>query len=274
MKTALFWWADNAGAVWVITLALVPLALGLGYPSLAWAIGLVSLLSLMQGLNNLFRRAPTLGMLVGFGIPALATGLALAQGRFDWSLLTFWIPGFVGLILEPLAHRQAAAQGILLPGMARAKAAPPVPMGTPMSGFARGCLWLIGLGTVAFVAFVVALNAPVRHANAFKAALRPGMSPGAVAAEATRHGRHLVFVRIEPAEPSVAIGSASARVGSERAEGPDAMRTLLDRHAGRFANGSASFMFLTVIPVRSSIVVNFGPDGRVSRVDGPYNRAD
>ena len=52
------------------------------------------------------------------------------------------------------------------------------------------------------------------------------------------------------------------------------MRALLDKHAAELRVESLSVMFLAAIPVRSSIVVKFSPDGKATAIEGPYNRAD
>ena len=137
----------------------------------------------------------------------------------------------------------------------------------------RGCLVTVALVAMAGGCFVYVFNAPVRHAQAFKARVRPGMTLGEVFVAADT-GRHLVFVRAGKDAPEIYIGGSSARVGAEHADTLEAARALLDRRTAELRIESLSFMYLASIPVRSSIVVKFSPDGRVTTVEGPYNRAD
>ncbi len=87
-------------------------------------------------------------------------------------------------------------------------------------------------------------------------------------------GRHLVFVRAAQGAPELYVYGSFVRTAGEAAEGETAVRALLQRRAAELSVNSLSFMFLTSIPVTSSILVRFGPDGRAVAVEGPFDHAD
>ncbi|MCM2256454.1 MAG: hypothetical protein NDJ94_12375 [Vicinamibacteria bacterium] len=120
-----------------------------------------------------------------------------------------------------------------------------------------------------------ALGEPGRNARAFHTGVRPGMSLGEVVAAAAPRGRWYVSVHAAADASPVSIqGTTSATVGTERAQGEAEVRALLDRHAPALGLQSASFMFRGMAPNRSIVIVRFGADARVERIDAPAHSAD
>lgn len=138
----------------------------------------------------------------------------------------------------------------------------------------RGCVvGLVLLGLVV-VYFVMTLQAPRAAATAFKQRLRVGMTVSDVMVESLGTPRHLTFMRSAEGAPEWTAYGSTVTVGGERAEGAAAVRSLLERRAAELKVESLSFMFLTSVPVHSSILVRFGSDGRVVKIDGPFDRAE
>ena len=52
-----------------------------------------------------------------------------------------------------------------------------------------------------------------------------------------------------------------------------AAEDLFDHRGPELRLKAMSFMFLSTVPVRSSILVRFGPDGTVTAIEGPFNWA-
>lgn len=138
----------------------------------------------------------------------------------------------------------------------------------------RGCLAGLVLLALFAVYFVMVLQAPRAAATAFKQRLRVGMTVSEVMVESLGTPRHLTFMRSAAEAPEWTAYGSTVTVGGERAEGAAAVRSLLERRAAELKVESLSFMFLTSVPVRSSIVVHFGSDGRVVKIDGPFDWAD
>ena len=138
----------------------------------------------------------------------------------------------------------------------------------------RGCLVGVVLLALFGAYFVMTFRAPRSAASAFKQRLRVGMTLSDVVVASFDTGRHLVFVRAADGAPELNVYESTVRAGAEKAEGETAVRAVLERKAAELHVSSLSVMFLTSIPVRSSIVVRFGEDGRVTAVEGPYDRAD
>ena len=123
------------------------------------------------------------------------------------------------------------------------------------------------------VYFVWSLNAPAMAANSFKEGVRPGMTLTDVVLASFAAPRHMVMVESEEGSPQVGIGSYSVNIAGETAETPEKVRALLERRAPELKVKSIRVMFLSAVPVRSTILVRFGEDGKVSAVEGPFNRA-
>lgn len=140
---------------------------------------------------------------------------------------------------------------------------------------ATGCL-IGGLALVALSGscFFWTLLQPRRSANALKELLHPGMSLSEVVLATFDTPSHLVFVKAEKGAPELHVVGSVVTLEGERAVGAEAARNLLERQARALRVSSLNVMFLASVPVTSSIVVRFGPDGRVTTVEGPYDRAD
>ncbi len=138
----------------------------------------------------------------------------------------------------------------------------------------RGCLVGVVLLALFGAYFVMTFRAPRSAANAFKQRLRVGMTLSDVVVASFDTGPHVVFVQAADGAPALNVYESTVRAGAEKAEGETAVRAVLERTASALQVSSLSFMFLTSIPVHSSIVVRFGEDGRVAAVEGPYDRAD
>lgn len=122
--------------------------------------------------------------------------------------------------------------------------------------------------------FVITLQTPRVASSAFKQRLRVGMTLGDVVVASFDAGPHLVFVRAVDGAPELLVYGSTVRAGSERAEGATAVRELLERKAAELRVNSLRVMFRFSLPVYSSIVVRFGPDGRVAAIEGPFSRGD
>lgn len=269
------WWLANAGTVFA--LAVVPAAIAatsagneksLSAVLVAVLVNLLLAASAVQGLRNLWRRSPVPAALLGLVVPLFLVLVVLfnADAKADPTALVLFVPALLALATEVSVRRF----GWALPEVS-AVTEPPPPR-KPRQSLLRGCLWMIVLGVLGIGGGFWSIGVPVRNATAFHAGLRPGMSLGEVVAAATRHGRYMVNVRQAEGSPAVVISSSSASVGQERAEGADAMRALLERRAGPLRVDSVSFTFLGSAPARSTVVVKFGPDGRVESIEGPHTR--
>jgi hypothetical protein len=154
-------------------------------------------------------------------------------------------------------------------------APPPSPRRSLAVRVARGCLVLALLAGSCVGAAVWQFRSPARHAEALKTRLHPGMTLAEVAGEVVGSGRFLTWVTVLPDTPAVWLNEDSAGVGDEpRVMGRSAAVELFRRRSGDLRVQRLRVMYLTSVPIRSSIVVEFGPDGRVTSVAGPYNRAD
>jgi hypothetical protein len=262
------WWLDNPGAAFLIGLGVVFTAMVTHQMLFAWVGGGFVLASLVQGLRVLWNTARVKAVLLGVGLPALLSILSLSSHQGEWGLLVFWAPAAAAAVVEALVR-----------GLRRRRGLPEVelsPPPTPEAGRAslmRSLLTGVILAALCGGHFFYVLNEPVWHAQAFKERVLPGMTVGEVFSAADT-GRRLVFVHATKGAPKTDIGPESASVGTEYADSAATARALLDRRAADLKIESLSFMYLTAIPVRSSIVVRFSPEGRVTSVEGPYNRAD
>lgn len=242
---------------------------------LALAFVGLSFASAVQGLRVLWRRSRVLAILVGLGIPSIPLfGLWMSVGDgFDpWQLL-LWLPAGLALAVELRVRAVRRSQG--LPEVEPVEAPgrrPPDAARTPSR--ASGCL--VGLGLLALFAgyFAITLQAPRAAAAAFKERLHVGMTLSDVMVESLGTPRHLVFVRSAAGAPEWTAFGSTVRMGRDIAEGAAAVRALLERRAAELRVKSITFMFLASIPVHSSIVVRFGPDGRVEGIEGPFDRAE
>lgn len=258
--------AQNPGPI------LLGLAILAGFTStvsepLAWIPAAAAFVMLLQMLRVLWRRSRVLTFTLAVGLPALVIFMTPGY-RVDASLFLMFVPAILATVLEVMSRR---AGGFL-------KAVPvPEKKSEEPGSKAQGCRKLAILAGLFFaftaVFFVWSLNVPVREANAFKQRIRPGMRLSEVVIASFKTGRHIVRIDAEEGAPALRIGNSAAFVADERAETPNAIRTLLDRRAPELRVKSLSFMFLSSVPVRSSILVRFGPDGTVTAVEGPFNRA-
>jgi hypothetical protein len=262
------WWLENPGATFVVGLGVLVAGVAIGEPPLTAAAGVSLVASLVQGMRWLWNSGLRVrALLLGVLLPAMLTTLALSGAPPDLGMALFWAPTAAAVATEALVRHVRRRRG--LPAVSPQDAAPRMRRAS-----VRGCL-LTGLVLLAATGgcFVLALNASVRHATAFKGRLHAGMTVAEVYAAADT-GRHLVFVYSTPGAPEVSIGESSASVGGERAEGREAARALLERHAADLKLESVSFMYLSLVPVRSSVRVRFSPAGRVTAIEGPFTHAD
>lgn len=222
---------------------------------------------LLQMLRILWRRSRVLTLTLAVGLPAFVILMMPAYARSAWYLLMF-VPAILATLMEVASRR---AGGFL-------KSAPvPAPEPIRPAPKGRGCRNLAILAGLfcAFSAvfFVWSLNVPGMEARAFKERVRPGMRLSEVVIASFSTGRHIVRIDAEVGAPVLRVGMSAAFVGDERADTESAIRALLDRRAPELRLKALSFMFLSSVPVRSSILVRFGPDGTVTAVEGPFNWA-
>jgi len=234
---------------------------------LAWILGVAAFGMLLQMLRVLWRRSRVLTLILTVGLPALAI-MMTPRYQMNAALFLMFVPAALAAILEVLSRRVG---GFL-------KAAP-VPVAeadvprTKAQGYRNPAI-LAGLFLASFAVFFVwSLNVPGREADAFKQRIRPGMRLSEVVIASFSTGRHTVRIDAEEGAPALRVGTSAAFVGHESANTESAVRALLDRRAPELRLKALSFMFLTSVPVRSSILVRFGPDGTVTAVEGPFNRA-
>lgn len=285
MRSAFRWWLANAGNLSVAVGLLALVVFASGQVSAGWALGALAAASLVQGLRNLWAESLWKFVVLAIVVPVLlmASILLDAQAKADWSVLLFLAPAAATGITELAVRRWRVQHG--LPPVAPPKpvvAPPPIAAGGTRSaalgrGCLKGCLVMLGLGLASVLALSWSMRVPTWNSEAFKAQLHPGMTLGEVAVAAWPHGRYLALVRGEadaPESPDLWIETGHARVGTERAEGEAATRALLDRSAPSLKVEAVSFVFLAIVPVRSTVVVRFGPDGRVTLIEGPFNHAD
>lgn len=261
------WWLANAGAFTLVCLFAPVLAQGRGLTWLGVVAAVVGFASVVQGLRNLWFASRTKAVLLAVVTPILLMASVLYGGHADWTVWLLALPTVVATIVEFAVRRRRGAPE---PPTPTVEAVAPTP-----ARRGRGCLVWLGVG-VALVAFSVwSLRAPSRNAAAFHAELRLGMTLGEVAIAAWPHGRYLVWVRTAQGEaPAILISSGRAQVGSESAEGEVAVRRVLDQAAVDLKVQTVGFVFLTSAPARSSVVVHFGPDGRVTAIDRPVSQAN
>jgi hypothetical protein len=260
----LFRVARNPAPVLLLLVVLAALSAAVSEP-LALVVLVIAFVTLLQFLRVSWRRSQLVTVLISVVLPAYVLWLIPSSSRHASHYLMF-LPAILSTFIELLSRRVG---GFLktddLP------ASPPPP--TAGQG-CRNLAILLGL-FFAFctVFFVWALNAPAREANAFKERVQPGMKLSEVVVMSFDTGRHLVLVNAEDGAPVLRVGGTSVSVADESAVTVDDVRALLDRRAPELRVKSLLFMFQSAIPARSSIVVHFGPDGKVISVEGPFNRA-
>ncbi|MBP9945816.1 MAG: hypothetical protein KBH14_05430 [Vicinamibacteria bacterium] len=259
--------ASREPAPFVLGLAMLAGFVSVLSEPLAWIPAAAAFVMLLQMLRVLWRRSRVLTFTLAVGLPALVIFMTPGY-RVEASLFLMFVPAILATVLEALSRR---AGGFL-------KAAP-VPEKKPEEprSKAQGCRNLAILAGLFFaftaVFFVWSLNVPGREAHAFKQRIRPGMRLSEVVIASLSTGRHIVRIDAEEGAPALRIGNSAAFVADDRAETPGAIRALLDRRAPELRLKSLSFMFLSSVPVRSSILVRFGPGGTVTAVEGPFNWA-
>lgn len=238
----------------------------------AWVVVAAALVTLGQWLRHLWSRSRVATILLSIGLPVFAIFQTPSYER-DFSLLLFFLPGALGLLIEGLVRSTGSTlfePEPALPEPPDAQKAKPA----RMHGCLRGLGCLAVFGAFIGVYFVWTLNAPAIAANAFKEEIQAGMKLSDVVIQSFGAGRHLVMVNAAEGATRLYVGSSAVTVGEETGDTESAVRALLERRATELRVDSLTFMFLTTIPVRSSIVVRFGPDGRVVAVEGPFHRAD
>lgn len=234
---------------------------------LAWIPLAAAFVMLLQLLRVLWRRSRLLTVALSVGLPAFAIFMVPAYARNAWYLLMF-VPAILATLIE-VASRRAGGFLKSAPVPALEPNAP-----APKGQGCRNLAILAGLFCAfSAVFFVWSLNVPGMEARAFKERIRPGMRLSEVVIVSFSTGRHMVRVDAEEGAPILRVGTSVAFVGDERADTENAIRALLDRRAAELRLKTLSFMFLSNIPVRSSILVRFGPDGTVTAVEGPFNWA-
>lgn len=262
------WWLSHPGRC-----LLIPLMVGAVFQetsrTFSYACFGLAFASATQGLRVLWRYSRVLGVLAGIGFPTYRTLIALPAG-VDPLLFLFWLPPVLALAIEHRVRTVRRSQG--LPEVEPRKAPRFDPKKkSPWGGVYSAGLVLLGLFAVYFV---MTLQAPRAAALAFKQSLHVGMSVSEVTVASLATPRHLVFVRSAAGAPEWMAYGSTVNLGGERAEGAVAVRALLERRAAELKVESMSFMFLTTIPVHSSILVHYGSDGRVDRIQGPVDRAE
>ncbi len=230
--------------------------------------------SAVQLLRVLWRRSRVLAILLGAGIPAFFTlagrnPFALWGADRALGIILVWFPAALAVAVELTVRGVRRARG--LPGI-EASAAPRESHKAP--GRKRGCLVGVVLLALFGGTFVMMLEAPRIASSVFKQRVRVGMTLGDVVVASFDTGRHLVFVKAVDGAPELQVYESTVRADGEAAEGETAVRALLERKAAELRVNSLSVMFVSSIPVSSSIVVRFGPDGRVTVIEGPFDRGD
>lgn len=234
--------------------------------TLTFVAAAAAFVALLQMLRVWWRRSRILTFLLAIGLPALSVVMTPRENVHPGLFLMF-VPAVLAALLDRLSHRMG--------GLLKAAGVPdlkPEPK-TSRPG-CRNLAILGGLFCLTCVAFFVwSINVPGREAAAFKQRIRPGMRLSEVVVASFSTGRHMVSVNAEEGAPLLRIGGSAAFIGEEAARTEAEVRALLDRRAPELRLQSISFMFLSAVPVRSTIRVRFGPDGLVSAVDGPFNWA-
>jgi hypothetical protein len=255
------WCVRNLASAWLLALGV--LFAGAVLQSewvLTVATGLLLLVT-AEGLRRWWHRSPVLAGLIGVGAPAAIFVLPLTNGApLAWELGTLWLPALIAAVIEVTARRNGWAVPAASNDLAR----------RPLS--LAGCLvTVVVLGVLGMGGCLMGMRVPVLRAEAFKNRVRPGMTAGEVAAASLHTGNHLVFVSATATADPLWLDDDGARYQGQRVTGADAVKALVNGHATGIKLERLSFLYLSWIPVRSSIVVTFGPDARVTRVEGPFN---
>ena len=271
MKNLLRRWVVNPAPFLVVLVVAAVFAANLWEP-LGWVLGAAALVTFSQWIRLLWRRSKVATLIVGAALPLFAIWQTPSYER-ELSLLAYFVPGLLAIIMGFVPR----AFGSSLLGPPASPEASSEPLKTPppkLHGCVRGMGCLAIFGAVTLVYFVWTLNAPTMAANAFKEKVQIGMTLSDVVVTSFGTGRHLVFVNAAEGAPRLYVGESGVTVGAETGQTESAVRAILNSKGAELRVKSLSFMFLTSIPVRSSIVVRFGPDGKVVAFEGPYGRAD